>query len=255
RALILAAFARGASEITGAGPGRDVAATRRVLATLGVTIAGNRVFSSGMDHWARPEAPLQCENSGTTMRLMAGALAGRPFTSTLVGDRYLSKRPMRRLVTPLRALGANIELTTAGTPPVAVGGTAPLAGADVEIEIASAQVRSAFILAALQAEGVSSITSPAGFRDHTERWLEALGRGERLSPTTFRVDPGPIPAGRYTIPGDPSSAAYLWAAAAVRPGAAVTTPNVSLNPGRIGFLQVLERMGSAIEAEVTDSVG
>lgn len=255
RALILAAFARGASEVIGTGPGRDIAATRRVLASLGVTIAGNRVFSTGIDGWARPEAALHCENSGTTMRLMTGALAGRPFASTLTGDRYLSKRPMRRLVAPLEALGAEIALTGSGTPPVTVGGGVPLAGADVEIEIASAQVRSAFILAALQAEGSSSITSPAGFRDHTERWLAALGLGERLSPTTFRVDPGPIPAGRYTIPGDPSSAAFLWAAAAMRPGAEVTTPNVSLNPGRIGFLEVLERMGSRIEAEVTESVG
>ncbi len=189
------------------------------------------------------------------MRLMAGALSGRPFHSTLVGDRYLSRRPMRRLVAPLEALGASVVLSSDGTAPVEVGGGSGLEGAEVAIPIASAQVRTAFILAALQAEGPSSLTSPPGFRDHTERWLQALGRGERISSTEFRVDPGAVPAGRYAVPRDPSSAAYLWAAAAMRPGSEVTTPGISLNPGRIGFLEVLEQMGAVVEAEVTDDVG
>jgi 3-phosphoshikimate 1-carboxyvinyltransferase len=255
RALILAAFARGTSEITGLGPGRDVMATVRVLRELGVTVAGARVFSSGIEHWAQHREPLQCENSGTTMRLMAGALAGRPFTSLLVGDRSLSRRPMRRLVGPLEALGATVRLAEGGVPPVEVGTSGPLVGADVTIPVASAQVRSAFILAALQADGPSSIDSPPGYRDHTERWLEALGLGTRSSGTVFEVSPGPVPAGRYAVPGDPSSAAFLWTAAAMRPGAEVTTPEISLNPGRIGFLQVLEQMGAGVEAEVTGHVG
>ena len=255
RALIFSAFARGTSEIVGLGPGRDIAATARVLRELGVTIADERVFSAGVEGWVEPSAELQCENSGTTMRLMAGALAGRPFRSTLGGDRSLSRRPMRRLVGPLGALGASVGLTAAGTAPIEVSASSPLSGSDVEIDVASAQVRSAFILAALQAEGGSTISSPAGFRDHTERWLEALGRGRRDSPTQFSVDPGPMPAGRYVVPRDPSSAAFLWAAAALRPGSEITTPGISLNPGRIGFLEVLEQMGIVVEAEVTASVG
>jgi 3-phosphoshikimate 1-carboxyvinyltransferase len=255
RALILAAMARGTSEVVGLGPGRDIEATGRVLRELGVTITGDRVFSTGVDGWAQPRHSLQCENSGTTMRLMAGALAGRPFRSTLVGDLSLSNRPMGRLTAPLSALGASISLSATGTPPIEVGTDAPLQGAATEIPVASAQVRSAFILAALQAEGPSSVKSPAGFRDHTERWLESLGRGERLSATEFRVDPGPVPAGRYRVPGDPSSAAFLWTAAAIRPGSEVTTPGISLNPGRIGYREVLERMGVEVHAEVTESVG
>jgi 3-phosphoshikimate 1-carboxyvinyltransferase len=228
RALIFAAFARGTSEVAGLGPGRDVAATGRVLRELGVTIMGDRIFSAGIEGWVAPPEPLQCENSGTTMRLMAGALAGRSFRSTLVGDPSLSRRPMGRLVGPLQALGATVDLAEDGTPPLSVGTDGPLHAAHIQIPMASAQVRSAFILAALQADAPSSVKSPAGFRDHTERWLEALGRGQRVSPTEFVVDPGPIPAGKYSVPGDPSSAAFLWTAAAIRPG---------------------------IEAEVTDSVG
>ena len=255
RALILAAFARGASEIVGLGPGRDVAATAKVLRELGVTITDGRVFSAGVDGWLQAVSSLQCENSGTTMRLMAGALAGRPFRSTLVGDRSLSKRPMRRLVEPLESLGATVQLDPSDTAPVEVWAEGDLKGTDAEISIASAQVRTAFALAALQAEGSSTIRSPAGFRDHTERWLEALGRGERMTKTEFRIDPGPLPAGRFRVARDPSSAAFLWTAAALRPGSEVTTPGVSLNPGRIGFLEIMDRMGAEIDAEVIDSVG
>ena len=162
---------------------------------------------------------------------------------------------MERLVEPLGALGASVTLSDGGTAPIDVEAPGALAGSDVAIDVASAQVRSSFALAALQADGPSSIDSPPGFRDHTERWLEALGRGERASSTEFRIDPGPLPPGRYAVANDPSSAAYLWTAAAIRPGSEVTTPGVSLNPGRIGFLEVLDNMGAEIEAEVTDSVG
>ena len=255
RALILSAFANGVSEIQGLGPGRDIVSTEHVLADLGVRFDGTRVFSPGVEAWQAPPGELDCGNSGTTMRLMAGALAGRPFASTLTGDVSLSKRPMRRLVAPLTALGASVHLADGGRPPLTVGTEGRLRGAEIEIDVASAQVRSAFMLAALQADGPSHISSPPGFRDHTERWLEALGVGSRLSGTEFVIHPGPLPAGRYTVAGDPSSAAYLWTAAAIRPGSLVTTEGISLNPGRIGFLEVLESMGALVEAEVTDSVG
>ena len=255
RAYIFAGFADGISEVTGAGPGADVVSTRHVLGALGVSIEGATVTSPGIDGWRPAPGPLDCGNSGTTLRLLAGALAGRPFTSTLTGDDSLRRRPMRRLVAPLGALGGLVRVTEpGGTPPVTVGGGVALRGAETTVDLASAQVRSAFELAALQAEGSSRIEGPGGYRDHTERWLEAFGLGVRLSPTRFEVRPGPVPPGRYAVPGDPSSAAYLWALAAMRRGAAVTTPDVSLNPGRIGFLQILEAFGAEIAAEVTGSL-
>lgn len=161
---------------------------------------------------------------------------------------------MQRLVEPLETLGAHVVLSEGDVAPVTVGGSERLVGADVKIPMASAQVRSAVALAAVQALGESTVDSPAGFRDHTERWFETLGLGTWETETRFRIHPGEIPPNSYQIPGDPSSAAFLWATAAIRPGSAVTTRDVSLNPGRIGFLQILEMMGAGIEAEVTRAV-
>ncbi|MDJ0954817.1 MAG: 3-phosphoshikimate 1-carboxyvinyltransferase [Acidimicrobiia bacterium] len=254
RALILAAMATGTSTIARAATGRDVQSTRDLVERLGVTVDGDRLTSPGIDGWTIPDAPLDCGNSGTTMRLLAGALSGADGTATLVGDEFLMRRPMRRLVDPLTALGASVSLSEDGTAPVTIRGTGSTTAADVDIPMASAQVRSAFALGALRADGESTITSPTGYRDHTERWLEAMGLGKRESGTTFRIYPGDVPAYNYVIPGDPSSAAFLWAAAAIIPGAQVVTPNVSLNPGRIGFLEVLEAMGATITGEVTGAV-
>ncbi len=254
RALVLAAMAAGTSSISRLATGRDVAATARIIQQFGVEIDGDRVTSPGIDGWKAPGDPLDCENSGTTMRLLAGALSGSNMATTLVGDEFLMRRPMRRLVEPLTALGAAVELSPDGTAPLTIHGRVPTQAADVDIPMPSAQVRSAFSLGALRADGESTVASPAGFRDHTERWLEAMGLGKKEDATTFRVYPGAVPAYRYLIPGDPSSAAFLWASAAIIPGARVVTPNVSLNPGRIGFLEVLEAMGAGIEGEVTGAV-
>jgi 3-phosphoshikimate 1-carboxyvinyltransferase len=255
RALILGSMAEGRSRATGLGPGSDVAATVGALRALGVSIDAGWIDSHGINGWADPGKPLDCVNSGTTMRLLAGALSGRPFATTLTGDASLRRRPMRRLVAPLAALGAEVGVAEPeGTAPVTVHPVDGLLGGSVSLELPSAQLRSAVELAALQATGTTVVESPEGYRDHTERWLAALGRGEAAGPGAFRVDPGPVPATEYRIPGDPSSAAFLWAAAALRRGATVTTPGVSLNPGRIGFLQILEAFGSEIAAEVTGSV-
>ncbi len=253
RALLFAAMAGGTSRVSGLGPGADVASTSAILRKLGVEIGGERVDSPGVEQWRASPDPLDCGNSGTTMRLLAGALSGRPFRSTLDGDASLRSRPMRRLVAPLGELGARVEVSSDGTPPLVVGG-GDLYGARVEIPLATAQVRSAVALAALQAEGPTTIVSPPGYRDHTERWLSTLGRGTSTAPTEFRVEPGAIPAAEYEIPGDTSSAAYLWAAAATVPGSRVTTPEISLNAGRLGFLEVLERMGATVTAEVTGDI-
>lgn len=250
RALLLAAMAEGESRITGLAPGADVATTFRAIRRFGVNATRDRITGH---RWTAPDDPIDCANSGTTMRLLAGAAAGSAFRTTLVGDESLMRRPMDRLAAPLGALGADIETSAGGVPPIVTGGGG-LRGADVVIDLASAQVRTAFEFAAIQAEGLSTIDGPEGFRDHTERWLETFGLGERVGDGKFRIDPGPIPATEYEIPADPSSAAYLWAAAAILEGSQVATPGVSLNPGRLGFLSILERMGAEVEAEVTGAI-
>jgi 3-phosphoshikimate 1-carboxyvinyltransferase len=254
RAVILAAMANGVSTIDRWATGRDVATTMGLVAALGVEVAGGQLKSPGIAAWTTPDGPLDCENSGTTMRLLAGALSGSELTASLVGDEYLMRRPMRRLVEPLESLGAAVRLSRAGTAPVTVVGAGRPHAADISIAMASAQVRSAFSLGALRAEGESTITSPPGYRDHTERWLETMGLGKKESAETFRIYPGEVPPYHYDIPGDPSSAAFLWAAAAIIEGAKVVTPNVSLNPGRLGFLQVLEAMGATVSGEVTGAI-
>lgn len=254
RALLFAGMAAGDSLVEGLGPGADVASTAAALRSLGVDIDGDRVRSPGVRGWTQPDQPIDCGNSGTTMRLLAGILATSSIRATLLGDASLSRRPMRRLVAPLEALGGHIE-TSGGTSPLTVGGVERASGANVVIEEASAQVRTAFELAALAADEPSVIDSPPGFRDHTERWLSAIGRGEWTGSTSFAVHPGAIPPARYQVPGDPSSAAYLWACAAISPGSSVTTRAVSLNPGRLGFLQILDAMGATVEAVVTGATG
>ena len=253
RALLLAAMATGESRIHGVGTGADIAATRRVLDALGAEFDGESVLGPGVAGWSTPSAVLDCGNSGTTMRLMAGALAGTHLRATIDGDASLRRRPMGRLASALAPLGARITTTGEGTPPLRVAGT-DLHGAQITLGIASAQLRTAAALAALQADGPTAIDSPPGYRDHTERWLVCLGLGEWGEGERFTVRPGVVPPFEVTIPGDPSTAAFLWAAAALEAGSRVTTPDVSLNPGRTGFLDVLRLMGASVEAEETGSV-
>jgi len=253
RALLLAAMAKGRSVVRGAGPGTDIAATRRALEQLGVRIDPDIVESPGVARWRPLDHPIDAANSGTTMRLLTGALAPSSFRSVIVGDESLTARPMRRLAGPLGVLGASIRVSDAGTPPVVIDGR-PLRGAAVSIPIASAQVRTAVALAALQAAGPTTIDSPHGFRDHTERWLEYLGLGNRTTETVLRIDPSIIRPIHALLPGDTSSAAFLWAAAAINPGSSVRVPSVSLNPGRTGFLDVLAAMGATVDITPTGHV-
>lgn len=255
RALIFAAISEGDSLVTGLGSGEDVRRTIEAIRALGVMVEGPEIRSPGSSNWTEPSAPIDCGNSGTTMRLLAGVLSTSDVRVTLIGDESLSARPMNRLVAPLEALGGRIAPSNGGTAPISVGGATDVRGTSFAIDMASAQIRSAFELAALAAPAPSVIDSPPGFRDHTERWLMTAGRGEWATATAFRVNPGPIPPARYDVPGDPSSAAYLWAVAAIHRGSEVLTPNISLNPGRLGFLQVLDEMGAEVEAVVTGSIG
>ncbi|MEX0826482.1 MAG: 3-phosphoshikimate 1-carboxyvinyltransferase [Acidimicrobiia bacterium] len=251
RSLILAAMARGKSRILHLGGGADVESTRAALRLFGVTVGPDEVASSGIDGWTQPAGAVDAGNSGTTMRLLAGAVAGRPFATTFEGDRSLMSRPMERLATALRSLGAGVSVGADGRPPVTVIG-AMLHGAHVEIAIPSAQLRTAAALAALQASGATSISSPPGYRDHTERWLAALGLGSGDAP--FVVNPGAVPPLEIDLPGDSSSAAFLWVSAAVNRGSTVLTERVTLNPGRIGLLAILKRMGAEVTAFETERV-
>jgi len=257
RALLFASMAAGKSRISGLGTGADVLTSATVLRELGARFAAEQssvvVDGPGIGGWTEPAAPLDCGNSGTTMRLLTGALCAQPFVSRLVGDDSLSSRPMDRLVEPLGMLGAAVATDGAGTAPITVSPAGPLHGVEIVLATASAQLRSAFELAAVQAHGDSVVSSPPGYRDHTERWLETMGLGERKD-DMFVVHPGAIPTADYELPGDTSSAAFMWAAAAISEGSEVTTPNISLNAGRIGFLEILERMGAQIDASVDRAV-
>jgi 3-phosphoshikimate 1-carboxyvinyltransferase len=186
-------------------------------------------------------------NSGTTMRVLSGALAGRPFLSVLTGDSSLRQRPMRRVTDPLRAMGARVDGRDDGAlaPLVIRGGN--LRGMRHDLPIPSAQVKSALVLAGLQAAGVTEIASPAPSRDHTERMLAALGVPVDVSECTVRVTAGAPEPFDLDVPGDPSSAAFFVVAALITPGSDLTIESLAVNPTRLGFVDALRRMGADIE--------
>ncbi|MGY4706921.1 3-phosphoshikimate 1-carboxyvinyltransferase [Candidatus Bipolaricaulota sp. J31] len=250
RALILGALARGETEIRGLSPAADVESTARCLRALGVVIRreGERVTVAGKgpEGLSPPREPLHCGNSGTTMRLLAGVLAGRPFTSVLVGDDSLSRRPMRRIIEPLSRMGAEIAGREGEYPPLRIRG-GRLRGISYELPVASAQVKSAILLAGLQADGETEVVEPAPSRDHTERMLSYLGTELEREGLRVRIVPGELRARPITVPGDFSSAAFLIAACAARPGCSLRIRDVGVNPTRIGFLEVLREMGADVE--------
>jgi 3-phosphoshikimate 1-carboxyvinyltransferase len=251
RALIAAAMADGVSTIAHPAPGDDVARTRGALVALGVEIDVEptrlKITSGGVDAMHAAAHDIECANSGTTMRMLAGLLAGRPFESVLVGDASLTQRPMQRVIAPLRALGADIEGRGEGQrAPLVVRGSA-LAGTRVELEVASGQVKTALVLAGLQADGTTEIVEPTTSRDHTERMFMALGAPiERIDERTLRVHRGAPACFDINVPGDPSSAAFFVVAATVTPGSSLVIEDVLLNPGRVAFVDVLLAMGADI---------
>jgi 3-phosphoshikimate 1-carboxyvinyltransferase len=253
RALLFAAMADGRSNLLNLAPGDDVVRTRGALAALGVTLdetdgSGVTVAGRGVDGLAEPADVLDCGNSGTTMRMLAGLLAGRSFLSVLAGDRSLSARPMSRVVDPLQAMGAAIDGRDHGRlPPLAVRGGA-LHGTRHELAVASGQVHTALVLAGLQADGTTEIVEPAPSRDHTGRLLHALGAPvEMPDATTLRVRHGRPSAFELEVPGDASSAAFFVVAATVIPGSHLVIEGVSLNPGRTAYVDVLRAMGANVE--------
>ncbi len=261
RALVLAGVAEGPSCLRGMPEGEDVAATRRAMEALGVEVDATperiRVRGRGFQGLRPPGAPLDAANSGTTMRLLAGLLAGRPFDAEITGDAWLTRRPMERVAHPLRLMGARLELLGAnGRPPVRIHGTR-LQGLEYRMPVASAQVKSAVLLAALQAAGPTVITEPLPSRDHTERMLKAMGAAVATEGNAVRLEPGSLlkPL-ELTLPGDVSSAAPWLFAAALRPGWRMVVEGVGVNPGRTRFLDLLERAGAAVSrTDVSETVG
>jgi 3-phosphoshikimate 1-carboxyvinyltransferase len=280
RALILAALADGDSLISGLPASEDVRATMACLRSLGVAISPSPLWggsgrgykispapSDGGAGWgfATPHGGLDCANSGTTMRLLTGLLAGSRISATLDGDASLRRRPMARVIEPLRRMGARID-SDDGRAPLTVVGTR-LQGRHHVLPVASAQVKSAILLAGLAASGPTTIVEPVPTRDHSERLLIAMGADLRVSfPPPVAGEGqggGPIaelrPSHRalrsidLAVPGDFSSAAFWMAAAAMRPGWSVRIQDVGLNPTRTAFLRLLEAMGAEVVAEVTSA--
>lgn len=239
RAVILGGIATGRSHLRGLSPGADVQSTIACMRALGAELDGAELDGRGPDGLQAPAGPLDCGNSGTTMRLLAGLLAGQAFTSELVGDESLSRRPMDRVVEPLRQMGA-----AAGWPPLRVGGSVPIRGIEYRMPVASAQVKSAVLLAGLYAEGVTAVVEPVRTRDHTELMLASMGaelkvdglrvevrRAQRLEP--LDVD----------VPGDFSAAAFWLVAAGLLQGSRVRLEAVGVNPTRTPFADLLRACG------------
>ena len=258
RALLFAAIADGRSRIEHLADGADVASTADALTGLGVRVQRDgttaQVAARGFDGLHEPERVLDCGNSGTTMRMLCGLVAGRPFLSVLTGDDSLSRRPMLRVVDPLRAMGAHLDGRDGGAlAPIVVRGGA-LAGMRHDLAVPSGQVKTALVLAGLQAEGVTEVVEPAPSRDHTERMLTALRAPvERVDDRMLRVRAGTPEPFDLAVPGDPSSAAFFVVAATIVPGSSIVLEDVSLNPARIEYVDLLRAMGANIEVTVTET--
>jgi 3-phosphoshikimate 1-carboxyvinyltransferase len=250
RALLFAALATGRSTITNLSTGDDVRATRAALEALGVSVRGAgtvAVNANGLAAWREPEEPIDCANSGTTMRVLSGALASCDFLTVLTGDASLRQRPMRRVTEPLRAMGASLDGRERGAfAPLVIRGGA-LRGMRHELAVPSAQVKSALMVAGLHAAGTTEIVSPAPSRDHTERMLAALGVPVEVEPCRVIVRAGAPQPLELDVPGDPSSAAFFVVAALITPGSDLTIESLACNPTRLGFVDVLRRMGGDIE--------
>jgi 3-phosphoshikimate 1-carboxyvinyltransferase len=251
RALVLAAIADGHCTITGRAVGEDQDSMVACLRALGVSVeddgARTSVSGVGLRGLRSPEAGLDCGNSGATMRFLTGLLAGVPgVEATLVGDASLSRRPMARVAEPLRRMGADVGTSPSGLPPISVRGQ-QLRGADHHLAVASAQVKTAILLAGLNADGQTFIVGRDTGRDHTERMLRKLGVDIESGDAIRLRPPAAIPAFEIEVPGDPSSAAFWLVLAAAHPDAEVAVTGVDINPTRAAFLAVLRRMGAEIE--------
>ncbi len=255
RAIMLAALAEGTSHIRGFLEGEDTRATARAFAQMGVRIdspapSERVVHGVGLHGLRAPQGDVDCGNAGTGMRLLTGLLAAQAFDCTLVGDASLSKRPMRRVIEPLARMGAHIDAQEGGLPPLRVHGAQALRGIDYTLPVASAQVKSAILLAGLYAEGETRVTEPHPTRDYTERMLSAFGWPIEFTPGRATLRGGHrLVATDVDVPADFSSAAFFLVAASVVPGSELRLTRVGMNPRRTGLLQALRLMGADIREE------
>jgi 3-phosphoshikimate 1-carboxyvinyltransferase len=273
RALLLAALAEGESRIGGSGDGDDVRSTAGLIAALGVDVervggggrtVDYRVVSPGADGLEEPDGVLDCGNSGTTLRLATGLLAGLPLTAVLTGDASLRRRPVARIIEPLRSMGAVLHARRNDSlPPLTVVGRTPLRAVEYTTPTPSAQVKSAILLAALRADGRTTVHERVATRDHTERMLRARGvrveRADGVDGVGWSVEGGErVRAVAESIPGDVSAAAFWVVAAAIHPDAELTIHEVGVNPTRRAVIDILRMMGARIEEVVRrpdDGVG
>ncbi|NLY30140.1 MAG: 3-phosphoshikimate 1-carboxyvinyltransferase [Firmicutes bacterium] len=256
RAALLGAIGQGVTRIDGFLESEDCLATLHCLSLLGTPIkrlapGSYEIQGLGWDGFQEPTDVLNCGNSGTTMRLLIGVLASQPIFSVLTGDASLRDRPMGRVIEPLRKMEARIFGRGGDTrAPLAVLGSGNLKGKTHRLPVASAQVKSALLLAGLRAKGVTVVTEPGRSRNHTELMLQQMGVPVRVDGLTAAVEGGTLPkGGEITVPGDISSAAYLMVAAAVLPDSDITVENVGINSTRAGIIEVLQSMGADLEIE------
>lgn len=259
RAFLIAALAEGTSWLEGVLDSEDCRATAHALVQMGVDIRevspGNWVVEGrGPAGLTAPKTPLDLGNSGTAMRLVCGLLAARPFPATLIGDASLSQRPMERVAIPLREMGARIE-TDSGHPPIRIDGSS-LQGITYGTPVTSAQVKSAILLAGIQAHGRTCLTEAVPARDHTERMLPLFGADCEVDGTQICVEGGQALHGaRVAIPRDLSAAAFFIVGALITPGSELKLPGIGVNPRRAGILQILKEMGADLTLDAADSVG
>lgn len=260
RSVMLGALAEGVTSVSGFLEGEDALATVAAFRAMGVDIEGPdagqlRIQGVGLNGLQRPIAPLYMGNSGTSMRLLSGILAGQPFDSILTGDASLSMRPMERVTVPLAQMGADIR-TEQGKPPLVIAGRQPLQAMHYDVPMASAQVKSCILLAGLYADGRTSVTEPAPTRDHTERMLRGFGYSVRRENDVISLEGGGrLTATSIDIPADISSAAFLMVGASIVPGSDITLEHVGINPTRTGILTLLTLMGANIEIQNQREVG
>ena len=258
RAVMFSSLANGISNITGLLEGKDVLATLGAFRAMGVEALGPdngclKVTGVGMRGLQAPEVDLDMGNSGTAMRLMAGILAAQNFSSKLVGDQSLSSRPMRRVTVPLSSMGARCATDENGCPPIHIRSVEKLEPIDYKLPMASAQIKSAVLLAGLYADGETSVTEPAPTRDHTERMLQAFGyacvttRLNQQASTVKLNGGGELTAADIDVPADISSAAFFMVAASIVPDSDLTLQHVGVNPTRTGVVDVLREMGADIK--------
>jgi 3-phosphoshikimate 1-carboxyvinyltransferase len=261
RSIMLGSLAEGETRVSGFLEGEDSLATLTAFKAMGVPIEGPengrvRIQGVGLHGLQAPSQPLDLGNSGTSMRLMAGLLAGQSFNATLTGDTSLSRRPMKRVVEPLALMGAHIGTTDMGTAPLVIQGGAQLTGIDYAMPVASAQVKSSVLLAGLYASGRTCVTEPAPTRDHTERMLEGMGYPVQREGSKVCLEGGHNLRGiAIDVPADISSAAFFLVGASIAPGSDLVLEHVGINPTRTGVIDILTQMGASIEIENRRDVG